>query len=208
MNLKQFIICISEFLSSISYTILSSFYPGLAISKGIPIWLIGIIFSIDPLVGLPSSVIAGKNMQKIGRRSILIFGMGLGSIGMLLISFVEASDYTGTIIISIFSRVLSGVGAGCSMTAARSILITEYPGETDKLIGFFEASSGLGLLVGPLIGSLFSIFDISLSFYIFFGILALYTFSAYFVLGKLKTPTVNGEILNFKTIVFKPVIHI
>lgn len=208
MNLKQIIICISEFLSSTSYTILSSFYPGLAVSKGIPIWLIGIIFCIDPLVGLPVSVIAGKNMQKLGRRFVLIFGMSLGSIGMLLIAFIESSDYTGAIVISVFSRVLAGVGAGCSMTAAPSILISEYPGQTDKLIGYFEAASGLGLLVGPLIGSLFSLFDITLSFYLTSGVYAIYTIVAYFVIGKLKTSTVSTEILNFKTIVFKPVISI
>lgn len=207
MNLKQFIICFSEFLSSTSYTILSSFYPGLAASKGISISLIGLIFSIDPLIGLPVSIFVGKKMHALGRRFFLILGMTFGSIGMLLIAFIEDSDYTGALTISIFSRVFAGIGAGCSMTAAPSILISEYPGETDKLIGYFEAASGLGLLVGPLLGSLFSLYDITVSFYVTSGVYGIYTIFAYFKIGKLRTATVNNtDILKFRTVISKPVI--
>ena len=205
MNFKQLIICISEFLSSLSYTILSSFYPGLAISKGISLSTIGILFSLDPLIGLPTSLLVGKHMSKVGRRFILILGMTLSTIGIFLIGVLEQSDYTQALTISILSRLFAGVGAGCSMVAAPSILISEYPGQTDKLIGYFEAFSGLGLLVGPILGSLFSLYSITLSFFICSGFYALYTGVCFLMLRKLKPCEKNSNILPFRTIAGKPV---
>jgi MFS family permease len=205
MNIKQLMICISELLASMSYTILSSFYPGLAVSKGISLWQIGIIFSLDPLIGLPTSLIAGKYMTKVGRRFTLILGMSLSTLGIFLIALIEDSDYTSALTLSILSRLLGGIGAGCSMVAAPSILISEYPGETDKLIGYFEAFSGLGLLIGPILGSLFSLYSISLSFFISTGFYTIYTGSCYIVLRNLKPAVFNSTLLPFKTVVLKPV---
>lgn len=205
MNLKQLTICISEFLSSLSYTILSSFYPGLAISKGISFSTIGILFSLDPLIGLPTSLLVGKYMHKVGRRFILILGMTLSTIGIFLIGFLEQSNYTEALTLSIFSRLFAGVGAGCSMVAAPSILISEYPGQTEKLIGYFEAFSGLGLLIGPILGSLFSLYSISISFFICSVFYAFYTGVCFFVLRNLKPFEINSNLLPFKTVMGKPV---
>lgn len=103
------------------------------------------------------SLVLGKHMHKIGRKSVLIIGMGLGSVGMFTLGLVEVSNKEMAIFFSITSRILAGIGAGCSMTAAPAILVSEFPDEIETVIGRFEASSGLGFLAGPLLGSLLNL---------------------------------------------------
>ena len=202
---KQIILYISEFLTSLSFTIMASFYPGVAESKGIPVWLIGFIFSIDPIIGIPTSIIVGKNMHRVGRKFFLTFGMIIGGLGMFMLGLVELSDTNNAIIFSIISRIFAGIGAGCAMVAAPSILISEYPGETDKVIGYFEASSGFGLMVGPLIGAVLNILGLFPSFTILAGIYALYSIFPCFLLGQLTNPPITTRYLSYIEFIRKPV---
>ena len=205
---KQAILYISEFLASLSFTIMASFYPGVAQSKGIPLWLIGFIFSIDPIIGIPTSVIVGKNMHRVGRKVFLTFGMLIGGLGMFMLGLVEFSKEENAIIFSVISRILAGIGAGCSMIAAPSILISEYPGETDKVIGYFEAASGLGLMIGPLIGAIMNILGLFVSFTILAGIYAIYSIFSYLMLGQLTNDPTASRYLSFRAFIRKPVINI
>jgi MFS transporter, DHA1 family, multidrug resistance protein len=204
-SLIQFTLYISEFLTSLSFTIIASFYPAVAESKGIPLWLIGIIFSIDPLVGLPTSLLVGKFMNKIGRKAVLIFGMSLGSIGMFTLSLVEISDLEYAIFFSFLSRILAGVGSGCSMTAAPAILVSEYPENVEYVIGCFEAASGLGFLTGPLLGSLLSLGGIFVSFSMTSLFYAAYTITCYYILSDIKKPKGPENKISFLRLIFKPV---
>jgi MFS family permease len=167
MSAKEAIIYTSEFLTSLSFTILASFYPGIAESKGIPIWMIGLIFSVDPILGLPTSILSGKYMNRFGRKKILTIGLFLGGLGTGLIGMIEFGSRNQTILISLISRLLAGIGAGMSMTASSAILVIDYPKEIDRVIGWFEAASGLGLLLGPIVGSLLNLYNISVTFSIF-----------------------------------------
>jgi MFS family permease len=164
MSAKEAMIYTSEFLTSLSFTVLASFYPGVAQSKGIPIWMIGLIFSIDPILGLPTSILSGKYMNRFGRKKFLTIGLFLGGLGTGLIGMIEFGSRNQTILISFISRLLAGIGAGMSMTASSAILVIEYPKEIDRVIGWFEAASGLGLLLGPIFGSLLSLYKISVTF--------------------------------------------
>ena len=164
MSSKEAMIYLSEFIVSLSFTILAAFYPGIAESKGIPIWMIGLIFSMDPIFGLPTSIIAGKYMSQVGRKNILTVGLFLTGFGTLLIGLVDFGGKHETMIVSFCSRIIAGIGAGMSMTASSAILVLEYPEEIDRVVGWFEASSGLGLLLGPIVSSLLSLYKISISF--------------------------------------------
>ena len=188
---RQMILYFSEFLSSLSYTIIASFYPGIAASKGIPVWLIGFIFSIDPIIGIPTSLLLGKYMNIIGRKCVLTFGMILGSFSLVVIDFVESSSDDAALILSIFSRILAGIGAGCAMTAGPAILISENPDQVDKVIGYFEAASGMGLMLGPLLGSLFDILGIFSSVMFTASIYFFVSFFTFFCLGPLTAQDIR-----------------
>jgi MFS transporter, DHA1 family, solute carrier family 18 (vesicular amine transporter), member 1/2 len=204
----QWVIYICEFLTSLSFTILASFYPGLAESKGLPIWLIGFIFSIDPIIGLPISFFVGKTMNKFGRRNFVSIGVLLGACSILLISMLELATYTETIIISVCSRVLAGIGAGFSMTATAAILVIEYKEDIDKVIGYYEAASGLGLLVGPVVGSALYMYDIYITVSSLALFYAIFAALAHKTLTKLSSPNFENTRVSYRKILLKPVKYI
>ena len=59
-------------------------------------------------------------------------------------------------------------------TAGYSIITIEFPGEKESYIGYCQASVGIGLMLGPVIGvSLYQYADFEMTFYIFAGVLFL-----------------------------------
>ena len=46
------------------------------------------------------------------------------------------------------------MGAGINSTSSIAIVATHFKDEREKAIGFIEASSGIGLLLGPFFGAL------------------------------------------------------
>lgn len=73
--------------------------------------------------------------------------MGLGSLALV-------EDPTTFILFSFLWKFLCGVGAGINSTASFAIIATHYKHEREKTIGMMEASSGVGLLIGPLAGGI------------------------------------------------------
>ena len=144
-------------------------------------------------------------MHRIGRKKVLIFGMGLGGAGMFTLGLVELSNYHFAVFFSILSRLLAGIGAGCSMTAAPAILVSEFPEEVERVIGLFEAASGLGFLAGPLIGSLLNLGGIFLSFSMTSIFYTLYAIFCYFILGTLRISENYGTKVKLTQLLLKPV---
>lgn len=205
---RQYSIYLSEFLLCVAYTIIAPFYPGVAESKGVPIWLIGFIFSIDPLVGLPTSIFIGRNMKRLGRREVVVFGIGAGTLGMFFLGLVDLCETRDSVIIlSFVSRTLAGIGAGCTMTAGEAILASEYPEEIETVIGRLEVSSGLGLLLGPLLGTFLSYYGIFFSFSIVTVLFLIFTPLSYVMIGKCKEYNEfnHSEHISMMSLAFKPV---
>ncbi len=49
---------------------------------------------------------------------------------------------------------MCGTGAGINSTSSIAIVATHFKAEREKAIGLIEASSGIGLLLGPFFGAL------------------------------------------------------
>lgn len=49
---------------------------------------------------------------------------------------------------------MCGIGAGLNSTSAMAIVATHYKQEREKMIGLMESSAGVGLLMGPVVGSI------------------------------------------------------
>ena len=54
---------------------------------------------------------------------------------------------------SILAQFLSGIGQGFNSTAAMAILTSYDSIERNQFIGWMEASGGIGMLFGPLMGA-------------------------------------------------------
>jgi MFS family permease len=67
------------------------------------------------------------------------------------------------------------VGIGFYTTAGYSIVCIEFVENTEKYIGYIEAAIGIGLLIGPIIGSFFYSLLGYLWSFIVFGIIIFIT---------------------------------
>ena len=157
-------------------------------------------------MGIPTSLLLGKYMNIIGRKFFLSFGLVLVSFGFILIDFVELLTHESALILSIFSRVLTGIGAACSMTTVPAILISENPDQIDKTITNFEIASGVGLMLGSFVGSVIVIAGIFPSLLVTACIYLIFSIVAFIGLGELKTKETRTGSLSLYKFIRKPVI--
>lgn len=72
------------------------------------------------------------------------------------------------ILTSFIAQSIGGIGSGMTSTANLAIISSFSSLERERFFGYLEASNGIGLLFGPLIGAiLYSIGGFSLPFFFF-----------------------------------------
>ena len=137
---------VATFMTAIEGTIVTTAMPTIVGSlHGIEImnW----VFSIYLLTNAMFTPIYGKLADKIGRRSIFIFGTLVFIIGSAMCGF------SNTMLTLIISRAIQGIGAGAMMPAALTILADMYSAEKRaKMLGLNSTAWGIASVVGPLTG--------------------------------------------------------
>ena len=73
--------------------------------------------------------------------------MGLGTVTWI-------DDTTNFVLFSFMWKFLCGLGAGINSTASFAIIASHYKENREQTIGMMESSSGIGLLLGPVFGSI------------------------------------------------------
>ena len=71
-------------------------------------------------------------------------------------------------IYSLTLRLLKGACSAFIQTTCYSVVINDYPDKKEAMIGYLEASTGVGLILGPLAGStLYALYGFENTFLIF-----------------------------------------
>ncbi|ATL68819.1 MFS transporter [Nocardia terpenica] len=93
-------------------------------------------------------IAAGSLSDRFGRRGALIFGLAVFTLASGLGAF------SGTTVQLILARAVMGVGAAFIYPTTLSILTTVFVGRKERAaaIGIWGACSGLGMVLGPLVG--------------------------------------------------------
>jgi MFS family permease len=73
--------------------------------------------------------------------------LGLGSLKLV-------DDQKSFIYYSFLWKTLCGFGSGINSTSSMAIVAAHYRKDREKAIGMMEASSGIGLLLGPFFGAI------------------------------------------------------
>ena len=205
---KEFAIYLSLFLCCTPYTMIATFYPGIAQSSGLELWLIGLVFSADPISALFTSVILGKFMFKIGRKETIIIGLVLCALSMFALCPIQYLKHDALICISILSRVLAGASAGCIMVAADSIVVSDYPDQIDLMIGRLEGAIGVGLIVGPLVGLILVLAPLFYSLVAFGFVILAFVPVCNKMLGKFREYVIENHEISSIQLLVKPVLFI
>jgi DHA2 family methylenomycin A resistance protein-like MFS transporter len=94
----------------------------------------------------------GRLVDRLGARSVAIFGLGIFAVGAALGAVVSSLGLLCA------TRVLQGIGAGLVSPAALAGAISGFPPERrGTALGIWGASAGLSNLIGPLLGGVLTV---------------------------------------------------
>ncbi|UQS86757.1 MFS transporter [Nicoliella spurrieriana] len=134
------------FLSAIEGTIVSTAMPTIVGElKGVS--LMNWVFSIYLLTSSIATPIYGKLSDQIGRKRVLMSGLGVFTIGSLLSGLATSMPSL------IIWRAIQGIGAGVILPVAYAIIADIYPfAKRSKVIGLNGAAWGISAVIAPLFG--------------------------------------------------------
>jgi MFS family permease len=94
MDLHLLVLCLLVLSSCSVYTVISPFYPQRAEQAGLSVFLIGLIFSLNPIGNALACLSTGHYLKHIGRRRGILFALGLmvrpsQSLSNLLLGLVD-----------------------------------------------------------------------------------------------------------------------
>ncbi|CAG9311882.1 SLC18B1_1 [Blepharisma stoltei] len=194
LNIKKISLGISFFLSSVAYGVFQPFYPLQARDNHVSLWIIGLIFSIVPMTGVPSIWLNNKIQHKVGRKFIFLFSSLIQGISMIILPFAADCNRDEFIALSFLSRFFYGVGVGFLWGSGLAIATSEFKDQAQEVIGEISAHSGIGSVIGPLLGTvLYLIGGVSVAYIVSGAVFIIYIPLAYFTLGNLHSSIEEHE---------------
>lgn len=144
---------LTSFLVAIEATVLSTAVPSIVADLGgfeqFP-WL----FSVYLLAQAVTVPIYSKLADMVGRKPIILIGIGLFLVGSILSGFADS------MLALIIFRAIQGIGAGAVLPIAITIAGDIYTvQERAKVQGYLASVWAIAAVVGPTVGGLFAQFD-------------------------------------------------
>lgn len=154
--------------ANICYSVVVPFLPLEFEDFGLDTSIYGYIFGVYAGAGMISSLAVGKLLTSVGRRIILITGMLLLGLSMVAFGFIHFCPNTLVLtIVCLILRSVEGIAASMIVTTWYSIVAITYRANQLRYLGFLESTWGIGMMIGPLIGSiLYDFFGFNITFYI------------------------------------------
>jgi len=168
-----FLLCLVPFIMVLGNSMLIPVLPSIQKELHINVVRVGLLITV---FSIPAGIVipfAGIISDRIGRKKVmfpalLVYGIGGILAGVFAIMFKENSFPW-----IIAARVIQGIGAGgtyqLSMALASDLIQSN---ERSQVLGFLEASNGLGKVVSPLAGAAIALIAWYMPFFVY-GILAI-----------------------------------
>lgn len=145
------LICFAIFIDSVLYGVVIPIIPAFTRINNIPAYILGLIFALYPATILIFSLPLGILADKRGRKPLILIGM----FGLALATVIFALARSASVLF--LSRFFQGLAAAATWTAGLAVISDIFPPEKrGEKIGIAMTASGLGLLIGPVIGGVLS----------------------------------------------------
>jgi EmrB/QacA subfamily drug resistance transporter len=136
------------FMIAIEATIVSTAMPGIVGQLG-GLQLYSWVFSAFLLTQTATTVVFGKLSDLLGRKRVILYGIGLFLFGSLLCGFARSMPTM------ILFRLIQGIGAGAIMPIGMTIVGDLYSAhERARIQGYLASVWAISAVAGPLAGGL------------------------------------------------------
>ncbi len=160
MNHRLWIIALILFINALGNGLILPLLPFFAISMHASPIVIGLLIATLPLFATLSGPPLGALSDRYGRRPVLLLSIASTVVGLILLGLAQSLP------ILFLARIVEGAAAGNTATARAAIADITPEDKRTSGIGLTFAAESLGLILGPVIGGIFSQYGLSLSAYI------------------------------------------
>lgn len=138
----------------------------------------GILLTVYSLMMFVCAAIFGALSDKIGRRPVLLISLFGMAIDYLFLSFAH------TITLLFIGRIIAGLCGASITTASAYIADVTTPEKRSQNFGLIGAAFGIGFIIGPVLGGIFSQFGTRVPFMVAGGLSLLNWLYGYFILPE------------------------
>ena len=150
MSRPLLVIFLTTFVNLVGFGIIIPLLPFYAQTFGASPLVIGLLFASFSIAQLVASPVLGHLSDRWGRRPVLIFSL-IGTV----VSFVMMA-LAGSLAMLFAARIVDGLSGGNITTARAYIADITTEENRAKAFGLLGAAFGLGFIVGPALGAVFS----------------------------------------------------
>ena len=168
-------IMICTLISNSAYALIAPFLPLEFKKVHISGEIIGLMFAIYSVAVIVASPVVGKAVHSFGRANMISLGIFTMGLAFVLFGFIPKIDSKTVIITVGFAlRFLQGASSSFVQTTCYSIATNDFPEKKEQIVGWVEALTGVGLIMGPILGStLYSLLGYANTFFIYGSFLVL-----------------------------------
>lgn len=191
------VLFVTVFLDLVGYGIVVPLLPFVAEEYGASALIVGLLVSLYALMQMFGGPFLGGLSDGVGRRPVILACLLAASVAYLMLGLA------GSLAAIAVAVALAGLAGGTPATAQAYIADGTSGDERAKGLGVIGAAFGLGLMVGPALGSLLSLYAGLFAPALAASALALANFVfGYFVLGESLAP---GERRRVPLVLLNPV---
>jgi EmrB/QacA subfamily drug resistance transporter len=141
-------LCLAALIINIDVTIVNVALPSLVRELGATTTQLQWVIDAYTLVFAALILAAGSVSDRVGRKGVLLFGLGVFGAGSLLGSLCHTPGQL------IAARAVMGIGAAAIFPSTLSLLANVFTerAERAKAIGLWGATTGVGVAAGPIVG--------------------------------------------------------
>ncbi|MDD4179327.1 MAG: MFS transporter [Candidatus Margulisbacteria bacterium] len=171
------ILFVTLFIVMVGFGVIIPIMPFYAMKMGATAVHIGMLMASYSLMQFIFSPFWGTLSDKYGRKPLILVGLAGFTITFIFFGLAH------TLPLLFAARLLGGIlSSACLPTAMAYIADTTTPEERGAGMGMMGAAMGLGVIVGPAIGGLLSVWHVGLPFFFCAGLAALnFIFAAIFL---------------------------
>jgi len=175
---RLWIIFLIVFVNLLGFGIIMPLLPYYAEAFGAGPIMIGLITAAYSFFQILSAPILGELSDKYGRRPVLMFSIFGTAVSFLLLGFAHS------IPILFLSRIIDGITGGNISTAQAYIADITTEKDRTRGMGFMMAAFSLGLVLGPALGGLLSVYGYSVPAFVAGGVAMIATICTFFFLPE------------------------